>query len=196
MIGKNYKDGEILYADDLNNIIDEINTKATSEAVTAAKEEVIEAVNETLEFYVDYDALGNMHFADMSTVADYVDNTLENGGYIDTDGLRFTTINFSSGTRLFMCEANNSEFIAIEPIEYLTIDIGKHEQDFPNRENHNYINSVLFTVADSENISITIFDGDTNEEPKYIGTPPDFKAGETWELNIKNGVIATGKVGA
>ena len=33
-----------------------------------------------------------------------------------------------------------------------------------------------------------------NPESKYIGGVPEFANGETWELNIKNGVVVGGKV--
>lgn len=46
------------------------------------------------------------------------------------------------------------------------------------------------TFAESGNITVTLPD-----ETKYIGTAPDFKNGETWELSFKDKVLAAQKVG-
>ena len=46
------------------------------------------------------------------------------------------------------------------------------------------------TFAESGNITVTL-----PAETKYIGTAPDFKNGETWELSFKDKVLATQKVG-
>lgn len=46
------------------------------------------------------------------------------------------------------------------------------------------------TFAASGNVTVTLPAG-----TKYIGTAPDFKNGETWELSIKDGVVIAQKVG-
>lgn len=46
------------------------------------------------------------------------------------------------------------------------------------------------TFAASGNATVTMPTG-----TKYIGTTPDFKNGETWELSIKDGVVIAQKVG-
>lgn len=46
------------------------------------------------------------------------------------------------------------------------------------------------TFAESGNITVTL-----PAETKYIGTAPDFKNGETWELSFKDKVLAAQKVG-
>ena len=46
------------------------------------------------------------------------------------------------------------------------------------------------TFAESGNITVTL-----PADTKYIGTAPDFKNGETWELSFKDKVIAAQKVG-
>ena len=46
------------------------------------------------------------------------------------------------------------------------------------------------TFAASGNVTVTLPTG-----TKYIGTAPDFKNGETWELSFKDKVLATQKVG-
>ena len=52
----------------------------------------------------------------------------------------------------------------------------------------NFICSIIFTLADEGDITITL------PESKYIGDVPNFANGETWELNIMNGVVVGGKV--
>lgn len=46
------------------------------------------------------------------------------------------------------------------------------------------------TFAASGNVTVTLPAG-----TKYIGTAPDFKNGETWEMSIKDGVVIAQKVG-
>lgn len=46
------------------------------------------------------------------------------------------------------------------------------------------------TFAASGNITVTL-----PADTKYIGTAPDFKNGETWEMSIKDGVVIAQKVG-
>lgn len=46
------------------------------------------------------------------------------------------------------------------------------------------------TFAESGNITVTL-----PAETKYIGTAPDFKNGETWELSFKDKILAAQKVG-
>lgn len=51
-----------------------------------------------------------------------------------------------------------------------------------------FIASLTFTLASEGAITITL------PESKYIGGTPTFAKGETWELNIKNGVVVGGLV--
>ena len=46
------------------------------------------------------------------------------------------------------------------------------------------------SFAESGNITITL-----PADTKYLGTAPDFKNGETWELSFKDKVLAAQKVG-
>lgn len=74
---------------------------------------------------------------------------------------------------------NNTEFIANEPINYLNIY-------YPATD---FICSISFTIADEGYFEIYFPDG-----TKHIGGKPDFQNGQTWELNIKNGVVVGGLV--
>lgn len=51
-----------------------------------------------------------------------------------------------------------------------------------------FICSLEFTLASDGDITITL------PESKYIGGTPTFANGETWELNIKNGVVVGGLI--
>lgn len=51
-----------------------------------------------------------------------------------------------------------------------------------------FICSFDFTIASEGDITITL------PESKYIGGTPSFANGETWEVNIKNGVVVGGLV--
>ena len=50
--------------------------------------------------------------------------------------------------------------------------------------------SITFTLANMEDFDVTV----TLPQSKYIGGVPTFAKGETWELNIKNGVVVGGLV--
>ena len=51
-----------------------------------------------------------------------------------------------------------------------------------------FISSLEFKLANTGDITITL------PQSKYIGGTPTFANGETWELNIKNGVVVGGLV--
>jgi hypothetical protein len=84
------------------------------------------------------------------------------------------TVNFTDGSTLTI--EDNTEYIAETDITNLTIV-------YPNTP---FICSFSFTLASEGDITITL------PESKYIGGAPSFANGETWELNIKNGVVVGG----
>lgn len=51
--------------------------------------------------------------------------------------------------------------------------------------------SIIFTLENIEDLDVTVTLPGTS---KYIGGAPTFAKGETWELNIKNGVVVGGLV--
>lgn len=83
---------------------------------------------------------------------------------------------FSDGAVITV--ADNTEYTADTPINTLTII-------YPETD---FLCSINFTLADEGDIAITL------PESKYIGDAPEFTNGETWELNIKNGVMVGGLV--
>ncbi len=74
---------------------------------------------------------------------------------------------------------DNTEYYSDEPITALTVT---YPTDI-------FISSLYFTLADEGEITVTLPD-----TTKYIGGAPTFANGETWELNIKNGVVVGGRV--
>ena len=75
------------------------------------------------------------------------------------------------------CE-NNTEY---EGTGVLSLSLNFPDTDF--------ICSLFFTTAAEGDINITF-----PESAKFIGAKPTFGNNETWELNIKNGVVVGGKV--
>lgn len=75
---------------------------------------------------------------------------------------------------------NNKDYHAINDISSLDMRISSIGE---------CICSVTFKIVDSGDFDIGILGC-----KGYIGKAPDFKNGETWELNIHNGIIASGKV--
>lgn len=86
---------------------------------------------------------------------------------------------FNDGDELTVTDGG--DYTAIAEIKTLTLL-------YPNIP---FICSLFFTTAPETEGAITInFPTGT----KFIGTKPTFGNGETWELNIKNGVVVGGKV--
>ena len=75
--------------------------------------------------------------------------------------------------------ADNTTYYAEGVISELTI----------NYPNNDYICSLEFTLSSTDDITIKLPD-----TSKYIGGTPTFAKGETWELNIKNGVVVGGLI--
>jgi hypothetical protein len=90
--------------------------------------------------------------------------------------VKIKRVEFSNGAIITV--QDNTEYTATEPITNLVII-------YPETD---FICSFSFTLAESGNITIDL------PESKYIGTTPTFANGETWELNIKNGIVVGGLV--
>lgn len=118
--------------------------------------------------YPESEPDGIWHFAELSIRKDK---------YVTEEQLTPTEVKFMSGQTIRAL--NNVEFVGNESISELTIK-------YPET---NFICSFYFTLLDEGDITIA-FPNTT----KYIGGIPEFKNGETWEINIKNGVVVAGKV--
>lgn len=89
---------------------------------------------------------------------------------------------FSNGDEVVV--SNGTMYVAPEPINELLIT-------FPS---DNFTCGFQFTFADSGTVGVAF--GSSSTFPlKFIGDPPTFANGETWELNICNGVVVGGKIG-
>lgn len=82
---------------------------------------------------------------------------------------------------------NNGDTITVEnnTIYIANNDINDLEVIYPNEH---FMCSFLFTVGDLSQGSIDFVSS------SYVGKAPDFKQGETWEVNILDRIIASGKV--
>ena len=83
---------------------------------------------------------------------------------------------FSDGDTITL--ADNTTYYAEGEISNLTVV-------YPDTD---FICSLEFNLASQGDITITL------PESKYIGGTPTFANGETWELNIKNGVVVGGLI--
>lgn len=87
-----------------------------------------------------------------------------------------TSVSFSSGDTVTV--QNNTFYRADSEISSLNIV-------YPNGD---FLCAFSFTLASSGDITVTL------PESEYIGGIPSFNNGETWELNIKDGVLVGGLV--
>ena len=94
-------------------------------------------------------------------------------------GVAHTTDVVEFGDQSEIMVVDNTEYTATRPITDLWIYYP--ETDFTC--------SFYFTLADEGDITVTLPD-----TTKYIGGTPEFANGQTWELNIKNGVVVGGLV--
>ena len=92
------------------------------------------------------------------------------------DMLKPKKVTFTNGTTITV--EDNTSYYADTEISNLTIV-------YPTTD---FICSFDFTIASEGDITITL------PESKYIGGTPSFANGETWEVNIKNGVVVGGLV--
>lgn len=103
------------------------------------------------------------------------ENDAATKGYVDN--LTLTAKKEISNDAAIICE-NNTDY---EGDNINNLFIYYPDSDF--------ICSLFFTTAAEGDINIAFPEG-----TKFIGTAPTFSNNETWELNIKNGVVVGGKV--
>ena len=119
----------------------------------------------------------SMPLRNVATHYDAQDDDVANVGYVNKMCVpeRITTI-----FDVYWGLENNKEYIASNLVSNV---------EFGYSNGSDIICSLIFTTAAEGTINITFPTG-----TKFIGTKPTFGNGETWELNIKNGVIVGGKV--
>ena len=84
-------------------------------------------------------------------------------------------------------EIKGSKMFLADNTEYRLTDVATLNISYPTG---NFECWMRLTFAASGDITVTFPTG-----TKYIGTTPDFKNGETWEVSIKDGVVIAQKVG-
>ena len=84
-------------------------------------------------------------------------------------------------------EIKGSKMFLGDNTEYRITDVTTLNISYPTG---NFECWIRLTFAASGDITVTFPTG-----TKYIGTTPDFKNGETWEMSIKDGVVIAQKVG-
>ena len=83
--------------------------------------------------------------------------------------------------------ATGSNIALADNTEYRLADVTTLTLNYPAGDFECWMR---LTFAASGNVTVTLPAG-----TKYIGTAPDFKNGETWEMSIKDGVVIAQKVG-
>ena len=83
--------------------------------------------------------------------------------------------------------SKGSNITLADNTEYRLTDVTTLNLSYPTG---NFECWMRLTFAASGDITVTLPTG-----TKYIGTTPDFKKGETWEMSIKDGVVIAQKVG-
>lgn len=99
--------------------------------------------------------------------------------YVATKADKTKVVTFENNAVITL--QNNTEYVGVGDIR--SFSVAYPEGDF--------LASINFTINDTLSEGITI----TLPESKYIGEVPTFSNNETWELNIKNGVVVGGKIG-
>ena len=106
-----------------------------------------------------------------------LDGLSDSNGVLTYNGNLITPQKISEGSNITL--ADNTE--------YRLTDVTTLTLTYPTGDFECWMR---LTFAESGNITVTL-----PAETKYIGTAPDFKNGETWELSFKDKVLAAQKVG-
>ena len=106
-----------------------------------------------------------------------LDGLSDSNGVLTYNGNLITPQKISEGSNITL--ADNTE--------YRLTDVSTLTFTYPTGDFECWMR---LTFAESGNITVTL-----PADTKYIGTAPDFKNGETWELSFKDKVLAAQKVG-
>lgn len=101
------------------------------------------------------------------------------------DGRYFVDIAVKPATQLITTAEEN--ITLADNTEYRLTDVTTLNLSYPEGDFESWMR---LTFATSGTITVTL-----PADTKYIGTAPDFKNGETWELSFKDKVLAAQKVG-
>lgn len=106
-----------------------------------------------------------------------LDGLSDSNGVLRYNGNLITTQKISEGSVITLSDNT----------EYRLTDVTTLTLTYPTSDFECWMR---LTFAESGNITVTL-----PADTKYIGTAPDFKNGETWELSFKDKVLAAQKVG-
>ena len=108
-----------------------------------------------------------------------LDGLSDSNGVLRYNGNLITTQKISEGSVITLSDNT----------EYRLTDVTTLKLFYPT-DIVSFESWMRLTFAESGNITVTL-----PADTKYIGTAPDFKNGETWELSFKDKVLAAQKVG-
>ncbi len=130
---------------------------------------------QTILDYIVYPAVEKAHEHDNKSILDH---------FSDSNGALKYNGNFIIPQKI----SEVSSYITLaDNTEYRLTDVSTLGLTYPVGDFESWMR---LTFAESGNITVTL-----PAETKYIGTAPDFKNGETWELSFKDKVLAAQKVG-
>ena len=129
---------------------------------------------QTILDYIVYPAVEKAHEHDNKSILDHFSDS---NGALKYNSHFITPQKISEGSNITL--ADNTEY-------RLTNVTSLH----PSYPEGTFECWMRLTFAESGNITVTL-----PADTKYIGTAPDFKNGETWELSFKDKVLAAQRVG-
>ena len=135
------------------------------------------AESQSLQRILDYSVYPAVEKAHNHSNKSVLDGLSDSNGVLKYNNKPIIAQKISEG--LYITLADNTEY---RLTDVLTLRLSYPTGDFECW--------MRLTFAESGNITVTL-----PAETKYIGTAPDFKNGETWELSFKDKVLAAQKVG-
>lgn len=135
------------------------------------------AESQSLQRILDYSVYPAVEKAHNHSNKSVLDGLSDSNGVLKYNNKPIIAQKISEG--LYITLADNTEY---RLTDVLTLRLSYPTGDFECW--------MRLTFAASGNITVTL-----PAETKYIGTAPDFKNGETWELSFKDKVLAAQKVG-
>lgn len=124
--------------------------------------------------YMVYPAVEKAHEHSNKTV---LDGLSDSNGVLKYNNQSISVQKITTGTNITL----------VDNTEYRLADITTLTLNYPSGDFECWLK---LTFADSGSVTVTLPTG-----TRYIGTAPDFKNGETWEMSIKDGVVIAQKVG-
>lgn len=148
-----------------------------AEAINARISADTSAESQNLQRILDYMVYPAVEKAHEHSNKSVLDGLSDSNGALKYNGNFIIPQKISEGTEITLADNTEYRLTNVSTLT-LTYPAGKFES------------WMRLTFAESGNITVTL-----PADTKYIGTAPDFKNGETWELSFKDKVLAAQKVG-